>query len=1146
MKIAHTRHSIAKTLLICLAASQFAQTAQAASTDLANVPMAVANSVTPNVLVVLDNSESMDGYMTGTLVAGSDPNTRGNVGRSAMRNLAITPYRTAFNWGLMSFATDTPSLMGTYAYYLGDTAGMVFTNDCTGYVAPAGTYPNQSPAIAGVSGNGGGRCVANPQNANGYNYITFNYSSDDYNINDVLYYGSYSSTPAINQAWAPAGNTSNPTTYNWYLSRSAAGLADKTWYGSDFTSPWFSSSLTPTDAGYIPVNNGTSLPNDISRSLYLPRAWGYYASITGGGKLNEAVMADSTTHYNNLMALLSNETNGTTGEIKNAAVYTPTAGTLSSAKSYFVGSSTPIKYACQQNFVMLVTDGLPTAKTNGTMYPLVPDQVNTCIWSTATNSCSSGTPSTAVNDVITQLTGLRTTSVGSVTSTNPDGSGSVTGKFDIQTYVVGLGNTVVNANNFSALNAMAYNGGGLNQALLATDPATFQSAINAITNDITAKVGSSAAVSVANAHVTSTDNASYASSYNSGTWTGDVNAYPIDLITGLPGITPLWTAGSAQAQLDTKTSASRYIVTSTAVAGAIGGIQFQATTAGTTTTLSASQQTLLNTPGVTPLDGTAVLAYLRGDRSGETAGTYRVRAHLLGDTVDAEPLLIRAPSAGYADAGYQGLTTTYKEANAGRTRMLYQGANDGMLHAFTATTGAEAWAYVPNLVMSSLNALSTKTGFTHQYRVDGTPVSGDVDFKNCCTTGTGTDWHTILVGGLGKGGRGYYALDVTNPVAASEAVVASMALWEFPNSVANAALRNAATLNTGYSFGKPIIVKTKATGWVVLVTSGYNNGTNTGDSGGDGLGHLFVLNPKTGDLLKDIPTTGCTTTPASNPCGLAQISAYVENANVDNTTDFVYGGDLMGNVWRFDLSGNSIASWGVAKFAVLRDAGGVTQPITTTPELAKNIINNIAYRFVYVGTGQYLGNSDVPCPTGGCVPARTPNSHATQTQTMYGLVDTLTAVLPDPLRSSLVQQIFTTVGSTRTASSNQVDVTTKNGWYIELLGTGERINTDPVLASGALTFTTNTPSSTVCVPGGSSWLYLLNYMTGGTLANSTVPWSGMSLGNALASRPVLIQLPSGQEVVLVRKSDATTVAQNVPLPPSSSTGKRVTWRELVQ
>ena len=232
--------------------------------------------------------------------------------------------------------------------------------------------------------------------------------------------------------------------------------------------------------------------------------------------------------------------------------------------------------------------------------------------------------------------------------------------------------------------------------------------------------------------------------------------------------------------------------------------------------------------------------------------------------------------------------------------------------------------------MASLNNLSSKTSFTHKYTVDGTPVSGDVDFKQTNgAIGTGTDWRTMLVSGLGKGGRGYYALDVTNPVAATEAAVASKVLWEFPNSVTNTAARNSAILNSGYSFGKPIIVKTKAEGWVVLVTSGYNNGTNTGDSGGDGLGHLFVINPRTGDLIKDLTTPSCSATPVSSPCGLAQIAAYVDNYSLDNTTDFVYGGDLMGNVWRFDLSANGSNSWSVSKFAVLKDAGGVTQPVPT-------------------------------------------------------------------------------------------------------------------------------------------------------------------------------------------------------------------------
>ena len=1210
MKVAHniTAQYFTVTLFACLACGQLTQTAYAASTDLASVPMAVSNSVTPNILVVLDNSQSMDGYMNGTLVAGNDPATRSNIGRSAMRNLAITPYRTAFNWGLMSFATSAPSLMGTYVYYLGDTAGMNFTSSCSGYVAPTGVYPNQTPAIAGNTGvctsatpgncsrspasalwtqfspTGGmwtwhdspdtyatwtgNRCIANPQpqtSGTSYAYLTIDYSSDDFNINDVLYFGGYASTPAISQAWAPATNTSNPTSYKWWKTRSAAGLADTTWNSSDFDNPWFSGTLTPTDAGYIPSNTGATLPNDISRSLYLPRGWGYDATVSGGGTLNETVQVDSTTHYNNLMTYLGNETNGATGEIKNAAEHTPTAGTLASALSYFSGGSTPIRYACQQNFVMLVTDGLPTGTGNYTSAQLN----NTCVWNTATNSCSTGSLSTAVNDVITQLTNLRATSVSGHSSTNPDGTGTVTGKYDIQTYVVGLGDTVVNANNFSALNAMAYYGGGMNQAMLATDTTTFNTAINAITSNIVAKIGSAAAVGVANAQVTSTNNESYSSTYNSGTWAGDLNAYPINLTTGLPGTTSLWPAGSAQAQLDalsypggvynaTNASTVRYIVTSTDVPGATGGVEFQPVGAGTPTTVSTNQQTLLNTPSVSPVDGAAVLAYLRGDRTGEPS-PYRARAHLLGDIVNASPVVVSSPSQNFSDNGYEGTTSTFKESHANRASIIYQGANDGMLHAFNALTGAELWAYIPNLVMGSLNNLSSKSAFIHQYRVDGTPVPADVDLANvqCAQPcANAPNWHTILVGGLGKGGRGYYALDITSSSATSEAAVASKVMWEFPNSITNSALRAAAQLNTGYSFGKPAIVKTKAAGWVVLVTSGYNNGTNVGDSGGDGLGHLYVLNPVNGDLISDIPTAGCTATPTANPCGLAQISAFVANSSQDMTTDYVYGGDLYGNVWRFDLSGTTIASWNVANMAVLKDPSGSPQPITAGMELGTTTSSTgNSYRFVYVGTGKYLGNSDVS---------------TTQIQTMYGLIDPKTRTTTDPLytsslpnwslppnthvagtlRSNLVGQTLV-AGSPRTiATTAPVDPTVTNGWYLDLnLSSGERVVTHPVLADGVLTFTTDIPSSVVCVPGGSSWLYNISYSTGGTFTNpstgTTAP-VGTSLGSVLASQPVLIVTPDRLIHAVVRTSNGGTVGGPTGGSNGNLPNKRVSWHELVQ
>ncbi len=158
--------------------------------------------------------------------------------------------------------------------------------------------------------------------------------------------------------------------------------------------------------------------------------------------------------------------------------------------------------------------------------------------------------------------------------------------------------------------------------------------------------------------------------------------------------------------------------------------------------------------------------------------------------------------------------------------------------AIDAATGDEKWAYIPNLVFSNLKTLSSKV-YHHLFYVDSTPAVGDVAINN------GSSWRTLLVGGLNAGGRGYYALDITNPNVANETELASKVLWEFPNASTPSATAN----NVGLSFGKPVLAKTKAAGWVVLVTSGYNN------SNGDGKGHLFVLNPDTGALIRDIPTT---------------------------------------------------------------------------------------------------------------------------------------------------------------------------------------------------------------------------------------------------------------------------------------------------
>lgn len=1055
-----------------------------AATDLADFPMAVNNGVSPNVLVIYDNSQSMDAYMGGTLVSGDNALTRGNIGRQVMRD-AITTYRNKFRWGLMAYQLNgAATLYNTYAFYFGTDAGMVFTDDC----------------VNGVSAsNGGRRCIANLEPFTGGNYVTYDRGGDDPDILDVLY-----DSAVYNQLWTISSGTG--TCYQGFRSHKLVNG----WQTSDFTSGLGNLCFTATDAGFL-----TSNP-PYTRQYYVPRGVGYLQNITGSGELLEAAADDSTAHYNNLMAKLAPETlNTSTTELKNAAVFTPLRGTLTSAKNYFSGNSSPIQASCQKNFVMLVTDGLPTGTTAGALYS---DAERTNTLDVATNTWTFGT---AAQHAIDAVTALRSTTKGSTT-------------YDIPTYVVALGDTVNNAGALAVMNAMA-TAGNTSPAKLATDAATFSTAIEDISQDILSKDGAAAAVTVSNPNIVVGGlNASYNSTYNSGTWTGDLNAYPISISTGAIDTTaPMWTP-SPQALLDARGN-DRKIVT---YSGS-GGIQFQPSSAGTATKLTAAQQAVFNSPTTPPgpSDSASVIAYLRGDRSLEGT-TYRSRAHLLGDIVNAEPVVVQPPARDYIDTCYSASVTgtcaqSYKAAQASRRKILFQAANDGMLHAFDAGvdsdagTGAEEWAYIPKLIWPELVNRTKKTGFTHKYLIDATPVAGDVDFRN--TNGGAAsysvpEWRTILVGGLGGGGKGYYALDVTSASASDEADAASKVLWEFPNS----STATADADNMGYSFGRPLIVKTEAEGWVVIVPSGYNNTSGTGD----GHGYLYVLNPRTGAVIKKIDTGVGTT---SSPAGLAKISGYVENSDLDNTVSYVYGGDLLGNVWRFDLTGGNKTGWNVKKLAALQDASGTAQPVTTEPELATINISGTDYRYVYVGTGQYLGDSDVG---------------TTQTQTMYGLIDNLsTTPLISPLRSNLQQQTLSAAGVNRNITNNTIAVTggsAKKGWYVDLsLSSGERVVADPQLALGALAFTTVIPSSTKCVPGGSSWFYTIDYKTGGLVANSTVTYSAVPLGSALASRPTLIKLPSGAVKAVIRMSDTTTTVKELPIPLSATSGRRVSWKEVV-
>jgi type IV pilus assembly protein PilY1 len=307
---------------------------------------------------------------------------------------------------------------------------------------------------------------------------------------------------------------------------------------------------------------------------------------------------------------------------------------------------------------------------------------------------------------------------------------------------------------------------------------------------------------------------------------------------------------------------------------------------------------------------------------------------------------------------------------------------------------------------------------------------------------------------------------------------------------------------------------------VVLVTSGYNN------TAGDGQGHLFVLDARTGTLLRDL-TTGVGST--SDPSGLAQVSAWADNAVVDATVDMVYGGDLKGNVWRFDLSGTTAGSWSVTRLATLTDPSGVAQPITSPPELAEVD----GRRMVFVGTGSLLGNSDVG---------------STQRQSMYGLVDDMSAtpLIADPRNDLANKSVTVGAGGIRNIDPTQVDYSMMRGWYFDLPSSGERVNTAPAAAFGVLVFSTNQPSTAACA--SQSYLYAVDVASGGQLpgtafAAGETAWSGKSLGSSLASRPVIVVLPNGSVQSITHKSDTSLTTSRLPVALGGKV-RKVGWKEI--
>ncbi len=616
----------------------------------------------------------------------------------------------------------------------------------------------------------------------------------------------------------------------------------------------------------------------------------------------------------------------------------------------------------------------------------------------------------------------------------------------------------------------AWNGRG--QFMNASNSGELIKQLQSVIEELARRTTSSAAAVTINAGHLEQGDLVYQAEFNSSTWSGHLSAIELT-IDGL-GVVK-WRAHELLDERDLSSDA-RTIITYNGT----NGVNFEFPDNSRYGDDSLSEQQVNDLLHNAPYQGDSLsesendknraygellVAYLRGDR-GEEGTLFREREGRLGDIIYSSPRYVGAPNLmGYPNY-IEGGDNAYKDWAIGpvkdRTAMLYVGSNDGMLHAFEAKTGREAFAFIPHGVFSAddeagLHWLADKL-YEHQSYVDQTPTVMDAYIHT--PHDSDTKWRTILVGGLRSGGKTLYALDVTDP----DEFGVNDVLWEFSHD------------DLGYTFSRPAIVKLNNGEWAAIFGNGYNN-----DPTGDGSAKLFIVNLATGELVREplktevgsVENNDCSDL-ASDCNGLATPATI--DTDGDGIIDRVYVGDLQGNMWVFDLSDSNPSNWGSAYGSSLPmplfkavDAAGNHQPITTQPRLSMHTTQkgrttrpNI---MVYFGTGQYLADTDVS---------------SSGQQSFYSIWDSGSTTTRDNL---LEQKItYHAERDVRTLSDEQINYGTDSdehrGWYTDLNMSGERVVVTPLIFGKLIVYSTIIPAAELCGSAGGSWLMVQDLFDG--------------------------------------------------------------------
>lgn len=1090
-----------------------------ATITLPDDPLTTGTRVAPNVLFLLDDSGSMafDAMPASSASGWSTQNAVNNT-------VYYDPSRTYRPWlradgTLMTGGTSYNAVYGDFNLASGNTIDLADEDSCR-------RYNSNDNATSGEMTRGGNEICGGVQTF----YVPIDPSRTVINNrNQLIRYQIHTDGRIVRSRWATGTRG---------LSGRDCGTGTDQWGSCEYALPnptrneaqerenyaiWFSYHRTRMKAAKAGAGEAFS---QLGRNVRVGfrTIWARELGVNAG---------NSPTHARPIPVWANNglfdDPNGSNGEDNNRTRWyerlyatigfsgTPLHGALNEAGQYFSGSHERGAYgpesgndqlSCRQNFTILTTDGYWNNRDvspgnqdgqagqkidgiNGASYtytptaPFTDSHTNTLAdlamryWkSDLRTNLTNNVPTTGANPAFWQHMVTFGISLGVVGRTGFSSVAEVPSDFTAWPDPM----NTEDADRIDDLLHAAVNSRG--DFVSAANPQAFANGLSSALAAITERTGSFSNVA---ANSTSVDGGTrlYQASYVSGVWTGELSAYPVSA-TGVSA-NPSWRASQ------TLVATGRRLFT--------GNDDGTAAVAFPSGISDARRAQLARTALIDyPVTGEQNAAYLAGDagREERNGGNLRNRATLLGDIVSSSP------------------------AFSPDTDTVFVGSNDGMLHAFNAANGRELFGYLPGGLDWSALGGSSRPDYSHRYFVDGPIV---------VSSRRETNGRNVLVGALGKGGHGLYALDVTTPSSFS----ANDFKWEV-RSLDGA---------MGLVQSRPVIGRLNNGTTAVITANGINSG--------NGQAALILLDVDSGDTVR-ILGTGVGSAVQDSPQSNGLTSAVGWDADGNGTVDYVYGGDMLGNVWKFDVSSSNSALWSIVDNAPLftaTDAAGNRQPITAGLTLA---LHPRTYQpWLFFGTGRLLTPGDMSSRT---------------VQSLYGMVDDGVAKSRSGAQANLTRRQTVVSGTmsgypVRAFERQSALPADSKGWYLDLLAPaqppavgaseGERVISDAQLFGDVLIVSSVIPTADACQADGRGYLNALDAFTGtstgpslfdldgdGVYEDETIgdlPVGSVDLGVGM---PTLAEVLRGLAVVGGSSGDLG----DVRIRETRNVG-RVSWREVL-